>query len=73
MKLLVTGGAGYIGSIVALQLVQGGHEVTALETSPRNTKAPSPKTPCSSGRTRSMPKSWLGALDEGYDGVLVNQ
>ena len=27
MKLLVTGGAGYIGSIVAQQLLDGGHEV----------------------------------------------
>ena len=31
MKLLVTGGAGYIGSVVALQLVRGGHEVTVLD------------------------------------------
>ena len=29
MKLLVTGGAGYIGSVVALQLVESGHEVTS--------------------------------------------
>ena len=28
LKLLVTGGAGYIGSVVALQLVESGHEVT---------------------------------------------
>ena len=31
MKLLVTGGAGYIGSIVALQLLRRGHEVTVLD------------------------------------------
>jgi len=31
LKLLVTGGAGYIGSIVALQLLEGGHEVTVLD------------------------------------------
>ncbi len=31
MKLHVTGGAGYIGSIVALQLVRRGHEVTVLD------------------------------------------
>jgi UDP-glucose 4-epimerase len=31
LKLLVTGGAGYIGSVVALQLLEGGHEVTVLD------------------------------------------
>src|SRR6185437_10342033 len=31
MKLLVTGGAGYIGSVVAAQLVEDGHEVVVLD------------------------------------------
>jgi UDP-glucose 4-epimerase len=31
MRLLVTGGAGYIGSVVAAQLVAAGHEVTVLD------------------------------------------
>jgi UDP-glucose 4-epimerase len=31
MKLLVTGGAGYIGSVVAAQLVADGHEVVVLD------------------------------------------
>lgn len=31
MKLLVTGGAGYIGAVVAAQLVEAGHEVTVLD------------------------------------------
>lgn len=31
MKLLVTGGAGYVGSVVAAQLVEAGHEVTVLD------------------------------------------
>lgn len=31
MKLLVTGGAGYIGSVVAAQLLSGGHDVTVLD------------------------------------------
>ena len=31
MKLLVTGGAGYVGSVVAAQLVEDGHEVVVLD------------------------------------------
>lgn len=31
MKLLVTGGAGYIGSVIATQLLESGHEVTVLD------------------------------------------
>src|SRR5579862_9629832 len=31
VKLLVTGGAGYIGSVVAAKLVATGHEVTVLD------------------------------------------
>lgn len=31
MKLLVTGGAGYIGSVVATQLLSAGHEVVVLD------------------------------------------
>jgi nucleoside-diphosphate-sugar epimerase len=31
MRLLVTGGAGYIGSMVTAQLLAGGHQVTVLD------------------------------------------
>ena len=31
MKVLVTGGAGDIGSVVATQLIAAGHEVTVLD------------------------------------------
>ncbi|MBV9092304.1 MAG: UDP-glucose 4-epimerase GalE [Streptosporangiaceae bacterium] len=31
MRILVTGGAGYIGSVVAAQLIAAGHEVTVLD------------------------------------------
>jgi UDP-glucose 4-epimerase len=32
MRLLVTGGAGYIGSVVATQLLHSGHDVTVLDS-----------------------------------------
>ena len=31
MRVLVTGGAGYIGSVVAAQLVAAGHDVVVLD------------------------------------------
>lgn len=31
MKLLVTGGAGYVGSVCAARLIEGGHEVVVLD------------------------------------------
>src|ERR687883_1138562 len=31
MRVLVAGGAGYIGSVVTAALLQGGHEVTVLD------------------------------------------
>ena len=70
MKLLVTGGAGYIGSVVALQLVESGHEVTVIDD-------------LSKGHERAVPEgaSFVGVdlldaeglsrvLAPGYDGVL---
>jgi len=35
MKLLVTGGAGYIGSVVAAQLIIAGHDVVVLDKKTR--------------------------------------
>jgi UDP-glucose 4-epimerase len=44
MRVLVTGGAGYIGSVVAWQLVDAGHEVTVLDNlSNGNRRAVPPK------------------------------
>jgi len=43
MRVLVTGGAGYIGSVVAWQLVDAGHEVTVLDN-------------LSNGNRRAVPK-----------------
>ena len=42
MKLLVTGGAGYIGSIVAQQLLSAGHEVVVLDNLSRGHRAAVP-------------------------------
>src|SRR4051812_27536333 len=42
MRLLVTGGAGYIGSIVAQQLFARGHEVTVLDSLYRGHRAAVP-------------------------------
>ena len=42
MKLLVTGGAGYIGSIVSRQLLAAGHEVVVLDNLERGHRAAVP-------------------------------
>ena len=42
MKVLVTGGAGYIGSIVAKQLLDAGHDVTVLDNLERGHRAAVP-------------------------------
>jgi UDP-glucose 4-epimerase len=43
MKLLVTGGAGYIGSIVAQRLLAAGHDVTVLDNLARGHRAAVPE------------------------------
>ena len=43
MRLLVTGGAGYIGSIVARQLLERGHDVTVLDSLYRGHRAAIPE------------------------------
>jgi UDP-glucose 4-epimerase len=70
MKLLVTGGAGYIGSIVAQQLLDDGHEVVVLDDLSRGHRSAVP------GGARLIELSLLDeegtrdALREGFDGVL---
>src|SRR5688500_11179559 len=70
MKLLVTGGAGYIGSVVAKQLLDGGHEVVVRDDLSRGHAA---AIPAGAGHAN------VGLLDEravhdtladGFDGVL---
>jgi UDP-glucose 4-epimerase len=70
MNLLVTGGAGYIGSIVARQLLDAGHEVTVLDDLSRGHRSAVPNG------ARLVEASLLdepavhAALADGFDGVL---
>ncbi|AUS77819.1 UDP-glucose 4-epimerase GalE [Actinoalloteichus sp. AHMU CJ021] len=68
MKLLVTGGAGYVGSVCAARLVEGGHEVVVLDD-------------LSTGHADAVPDGCRfvrgdlaevagDVLSEGFDGVL---
>jgi UDP-glucose 4-epimerase len=70
VKLLVTGGAGYIGSIVGRQLVDAGHEVVVLDNLERgHRQAVGADMRLVEGdlRDRDAPRS---VLAEGFDGVL---
>ncbi|MET1076023.1 MAG: UDP-glucose 4-epimerase GalE [Umezawaea sp.] len=68
MKLLVTGGAGYVGSVCAARLIESGHEVVVLDD-------------LSTGHADAVPEGARfvegdinevigSALAEGFDGVL---
>jgi UDP-glucose 4-epimerase len=70
MKLLVTGGAGYIGSVVASHLLERGHDVTVLDSLQRGHREAVPEG------ARFVEADLLDldatrrALADGYDGVL---
>jgi len=70
MRLLVTGGAGYIGSIVAQQLLARGDDVTVLDSLLRGHRAAVP------AGARFVQVDLLDAdavnraLDDGFDGVV---
>jgi UDP-glucose 4-epimerase len=70
MKLLVTGGAGYIGSIVTRLLISQGHDVTVLdnlERGHREAVAPQARLIEADLRDHSATKDAVGG---GFDGVL---
>lgn len=69
MKLLVTGGAGYIGSTVTTLLVESGHDVTVLDdlSSGRESSVPDGVT-FVKGRVQDAAQSILAT--ERFDGVL---
>jgi UDP-glucose 4-epimerase len=70
MKLLVTGGAGYIGSIVAAQLLDGGHDVTVLDHLRRGHRAAVPAGAGLEQVDLLDPEATDAVLAQGYDAVL---
>ncbi|MEV7970476.1 UDP-glucose 4-epimerase GalE [Sphaerisporangium sp. NPDC088356] len=67
MKLLVTGGAGYVGSAVAAQLVETGHEVTVLDDL---STGHADAVPTGASFVEGSVTEAAGVLAQGFDGVL---
>ena len=70
MRLLVTGGAGYIGSVVADHLLEGGHEVVVLDSLLRGHRAAVPDGARFVQVDLLDEAATRAALQEGFDGVL---
>jgi UDP-glucose 4-epimerase len=70
LKLLVTGGAGYIGSIVAAQLLSRGHEVVVLDNLERGHRDAVPTAARLVEADLRDSQSVHAALAEGFDAVL---
>ena len=70
MKLLVTGGAGYIGSVVAAQLLSAGHEVTVLDSLDRGHRDAVPDGAEFLHVDLLDQAGTTAALAGGFDGVL---
>jgi UDP-glucose 4-epimerase len=70
VKLLVTGGAGYIGSVVSRQLLDAGHEVVVFDNLERGHRAAvAPQARLVEADLRD-PEAVRAAVSEGFDGVL---
>src|SRR4051794_23182456 len=70
MDLLVTGGAGYIGSVVAAQLARAGHTVTVLDSLARGHREAVPEG-CDFIHADLLDlDATVDALGRGFDGVL---
>ena len=69
MRILVTGGAGYIGSVVAKQLLDAGHEVVVLDDLSRGHAAAVPSGAAHADVSLLDPAA-LGEQLDGVDGVL---
>ena len=70
MKLLVTGGAGYIGSIVARQLLAAGHEVAVLDNLSRGHREAVPAGARLLEVDLRDTAAVRDAVAEGFDGAL---
>ncbi len=70
MKLLVTGGAGYIGSIVASQLLENGHDVVVLDNLSRGHRDAVPQGANLVVADLLDQHVLAETLDDGFDGVL---
>ena len=70
MKLLVTGGAGYVGSVVAEQLVEAGHTVTILDDLSRGHRDAIPHAAQLVEADLLDARATHNALRPGFDGVL---
>jgi UDP-glucose 4-epimerase len=70
MRLLVTGGAGYIGSIVAAQLLEAGHEVMVLDNLERGHRAAVPGGARLAVADLLDQEAVAAVAAEGFDGAL---
>jgi UDP-glucose 4-epimerase len=70
LKLLVTGGAGYVGSVVAHQLLEAGHETVVLDNLTKGHERAIPEGARFLESDLLDPEATRGALSEGFDGVL---
>jgi UDP-glucose 4-epimerase len=70
MRLLVTGGAGYVGSIVAQHLVARGDDVTVFDSLARGHRAAVPEGARFAEGDLLNPDDIRAALGDGCDGVL---
>jgi UDP-glucose 4-epimerase len=69
MRILVTGGAGYVGSVVAKQLLEAGHEVVVLDDLSRGHAGAVPDAAEHVNVSLLAPAALDGAL-AGVDGVM---
>jgi UDP-glucose 4-epimerase len=71
MRILVTGGAGYIGSVMTDVLVDAGHEVTVFDNLSRGHRdAISPRAAFAKGDLADMPLVLATLKDKGVEAVI---